>query len=72
MQSELGVTARGKWGRAYEFWEAWNEMLSMLPYRFSSNMSAAAAGEKMREKMAGSFAAMKNLNIGFNRQNTRN
>ena len=41
--------------------------------RFSANTraSAAAAGEKMRERMAGSLAAMKNLNIGFNRQNTR-
>ncbi|CAL5224462.1 g7153 [Coccomyxa viridis] len=36
----------------------------------SARSSAAAAGEKMRETMAGSLAAMKNLNLGFNR-NTR-
>ena len=36
----------------------------------SARSSAAAAGEKMRETMAGSLAAMKNLNLGFSR-NTR-
>ncbi len=33
----------------------------------SARSSAAAAGEKMRETMAGSLAAMKNLNLGFTR-----
>ena len=33
----------------------------------AARSSAAAAGEKMRETMAGSLAAMKNLNLGFSR-----
>lgn len=41
--------------------------------RFGANTaaaraSAAAAGERMRETMAGSLAAMKNLNLGFTRR----
>ena len=41
---------------------------SSLMFRLSNaNTAAVAAGEKMREKMAGSLAAMKNINIGFNR-----
>ena len=34
----------------------------------AARASAAAAGERMRETMAGSFAAMKNLNLGFTRR----
>ncbi|KAK9786068.1 hypothetical protein WJX73_001616 [Symbiochloris irregularis] len=42
-------------------------------FRFGANTaaaraSAAAAGERMRETMAGSLAAMKNLNLGFARR----
>lgn len=42
-------------------------------FRFGANTaaaraSAAAAGERMRETMAGSLAAMKNLNLGFTRR----
>ena len=42
-------------------------------HRFGANTaaaraSAAAAGERMRETMAGSLAAMKNLNLGFTRR----
>eukprot|EP00884_Botryococcus_braunii_P012952 jgi/Botrbrau1/21658/Bobra.43_1s0058.1 len=36
--------------------------------RAAAGASAAAAGQKMRETMAGSLAAMKNLNLGFARR----
>ena len=40
----------------------------LTSFRLSNaNTGAVAAGEKMREKMAGSLAAMRNVNIGFNR-----